>query len=112
MLLRMTSKRVQEVVDSLRPSDVVKVRKPLRVDVHHGTDAEQLQRILRQLEKMTCQFRITRLDLSICNISGQQMQRGLQGCCHSALVFLSFTLVTMRSVLREQGSLQEFCHGT
>ena len=71
MLLRMTSKRVKEVVDRLRPPAAVKVSKAFRADARHGTAAEQLQHILRQLEKMTCHCRITGLDLSSCNISGQ-----------------------------------------
>jgi hypothetical protein len=55
MLLRMTSKNVKEVVDKLRPTAVVKASKAFRADTRHGTAAEQLQHILRQLEKMTCQ---------------------------------------------------------
>jgi hypothetical protein len=49
----------------------------------HGTAAEQLQHILRQLEKMTCQCRITRLNLSSCSISGQTAERlpGLLAQC-------------------------------
>ena len=75
MLLRMTSKRVKEVVDKLRPPAAVKVSKAFRADARHGTAAEQLQHILRQLEKMTCHCRITRLDLSSCSISGQDAER-------------------------------------
>ena len=45
MLLMMTSKRVKEVVDRLRPSAFVKVSKAFRADTRHGTVAEQLQHI-------------------------------------------------------------------
>ena len=75
MLLRMTSKGVKEVVDKLRPPAAVKVSKAFRADARHGTAAEQLQHILRQLKKMTCHCRITRLDLSSCSISGQDAER-------------------------------------
>ena len=109
----MTSKWVKEVVDRLRPPAVVKVSKAFRADARHDTAAEQLQHILRHLEKMTCQCRITRLDLSSCSISGQDsVQRGLQGCWHSALAFLSLTLEAMRLAMREQGELQECCRST
>jgi hypothetical protein len=47
MLLRMTSKRVKEVVDKLRPPAAVKVSTAFRADARHGTAAEQLQHILR-----------------------------------------------------------------
>jgi hypothetical protein len=43
MLLRMTSKRVQEVVNRLRRPAVVKVRKAFRADTRHGTAAAVLQ---------------------------------------------------------------------
>jgi hypothetical protein len=95
MLLRMTSKRVQEVVNRLRRPAVVKVRKAFRADTRHGTAAEQLQHILRQVEKMTCHCRITRLDLSSCSISGQDAER-LAG-------LFELDLAT-RSALRGQGS--------
>ena len=75
MFLRMTSKRVKEIVHRFHPPALVKVRKTFREDTHHGTDAEQLQHILRQIEKMTCQCHITRLDLSSCSISGQDTER-------------------------------------
>ena len=83
MLLRMTSKNVKEVVEKLRPPAVVKASKAFRADARHGTAAEQLQHILRQLEKMTCQCHITRLDLSSCSISGQDAERlaGLLAQC-------------------------------
>jgi hypothetical protein len=53
------------------------------LDGRHGTAAEQLQHILRQLEKMTCQCRITRLNLSSCSISGKDAERlaGLLAQC-------------------------------
>jgi hypothetical protein len=47
MLLRMTSKRVKEVVDKLRPPAAVKVITAFRSDARHGTAAEQMQHILR-----------------------------------------------------------------
>ena len=71
MMLRMTSKRVKEAVSKLRPSAVVKVSKAFREDARNGTEAERLQHILGQLEKLSSQCRITRLDLSSCCISGQ-----------------------------------------
>ena len=52
----------------------MKVSKPFRADARHGTAAEQMQHILKQLEKMTSQCRITRLDLSSCSISGQDVE--------------------------------------
>jgi hypothetical protein len=66
MMLRMTSKRVKEAVSKLRPPAVVKVSKAFREDARNGTAAERLQHILGQLEKLSSQSRITRLDLSSC----------------------------------------------
>ncbi len=65
-------------MDKLHPPSTVKVRTVFRADARHGTVAEQLQHILRQLKKMTCHCRITRimkLDLSSCSISDQDVER-------------------------------------
>jgi hypothetical protein len=56
----------------------VKLRRTFWDDVRKGTaseQAEQLQHILTQLEKMTSWCRITKLDLSSCSISCQDVGR-------------------------------------
>jgi hypothetical protein len=70
-MLRMTSKRVKEAVDKLRPPAVVKASKTFIKDARNGTAAERLQHIIfRRLETMTPQCRVTRHELSSCNITG------------------------------------------
>ena len=62
----------------LRPPTIVKLRRTFWEDVRNGTAAEQaegLQHILTQLEKMTSWCRITTLDLSSCSISCQDAGR-------------------------------------
>jgi uncharacterized protein (DUF3084 family) len=77
-LLRMTSKRIKEVVDKLRPPTVVNthvIGSPFWKLVRDSTAAERRQHILMQLEKMTSRCLITTLDLSFCSISSQDAER-------------------------------------
>ena len=54
IMLRMTSKRVKEAVDKLRPPAHVKASKTFIKDARNGTAAERLQHIIfRRLETMT-----------------------------------------------------------
>jgi hypothetical protein len=101
-------------VDKLFAPAVVKASKACNADAaRHGIAAEQLQHILKQLGKMTCQRHITRLDLSSCSISGQDAERlAGPGCWHIALAFLSLTFLsliclTMRLAMRELAVLPQ-----
>ena len=67
IMLRMTSKRVKELVDNMRPPVVVRWRKSFLEDQLNGTAtaAEKLQLVFRQLAAFTAGTRITTLDLCL-----------------------------------------------
>ena len=70
----------------------MKLRRTFWDDVRKGTVAEQaelLQHVLTQLEKMTSWCRITKLDLSSCSISCQDVRR-LAGLTASLLNMLTY----------------------
>ena len=71
VMLRMTSKKVQDAVDQLRPSTVVK----LNITFWNGARAEPRQTNMTELEKMTCRYRIATLDLRSCSMSCQDAER-------------------------------------
>jgi hypothetical protein len=52
-MLRMTSKRVKEVVDKMRLLAVVRFGRSFWDDTRHGTGAEKVQFVIRQLTLMT-----------------------------------------------------------
>jgi Ran GTPase-activating protein (RanGAP) involved in mRNA processing and transport len=74
-MLRRTSKRVKEIVDKMRLPAVVRLSTSFRYDARNGTAAEQLQLVMRQLTLMTGWCRITTLELSFCDIKGQDAER-------------------------------------
>ena len=70
ILLRMTSKRVKEAVDKLRPPAVVRVRTKFVTDTRNGSSTyTKMEYILTQLARLSACFSITILDLSPCDIS-------------------------------------------
>ena len=69
-MLRRTSKRVKEVVDKMRLSDVVRLSMSFWYDTRNGTKEAKLEFVLRQLAAMTGWCRITTLELGLCSITG------------------------------------------
>ena len=64
ILLRMTSKRVKELVDKVRPPAVVCWRRSFLEEELNGTAAEKLQLVFRQLAELSARCRITTLELA------------------------------------------------
>jgi hypothetical protein len=62
-MLRMTSKRVQEIVDKMRLPAVVRLSRSFWNDARNGTEKDKRQFVLRQLAAMTALCRITKLEL-------------------------------------------------
>jgi hypothetical protein len=89
IMLRMTSKKVQELVDKVRPPAVVRLSRSFWEDVRNGTGAERLNRILAPLATMPTRCRIITLDLSLCNGFGPDGAGGLQECWHSVQSWLT-----------------------
>jgi len=65
IMLRMTSKRVKELVHKLRPSAHVRWRRSFMDDKQAGTAAEKLELVFRQLAALTAGGRITILELCV-----------------------------------------------
>ena len=82
-MLRMTSKRVKEVVDKMRLPAVVRLSRSFWVDARNGTKRAKLQFVLRQLAAMTGWCLITTLALPECEIKGPDAER-LAGAVPSA----------------------------
>jgi hypothetical protein len=70
IMLRMTSKRVKEVVDKMSLSAGVRLSRSFWNDTRNGTEKEKRQFVLRQLAAMTSLCRITTLELRYCAITG------------------------------------------
>jgi hypothetical protein len=58
IMLRMTSKRVKELVDKIRPPAVVRWRRCFLAAKLNGTAAEKLQLVFRQLAALTAGCRV------------------------------------------------------
>ena len=103
-LLRITSKKIKEVLDKLRPPTVVKTPvsgSPFWNIVRNGTAAERRQHILKQLEKITSRCRITTLDLSFCSISSQDAERLARVLAHCPSLS---ELCLARNSIQDQGA--------
>ncbi len=68
IVLRRTSKRVEEVVDKMCLPAIVRLSRSFRDDARDGTAAEKLQFVIRQLQFMTAWCRIITLELPSCGI--------------------------------------------
>ena len=105
MMLRMTSKRVKEAVSKASPTSCCEGEQGLqRRRTHNGTVAERLQHILVQLEKLSSQCRITRLDLSSCCISDQDEDKLAGVLLQKSLCPGFFTLDLSRNQIRVEGA--------
>jgi Ran GTPase-activating protein (RanGAP) involved in mRNA processing and transport len=67
IMLRMTSKRVKEVVDRFRAPAIMRMRRNLCIQYNNFSFAERLERILLQLAARAASCRITTLEL--CDVS-------------------------------------------
>ena len=54
---------------------IVRLSRSFRVDTHNGTVVERLTHIFEQLPTMETRHRITRLELPLCQIQGQDATR-------------------------------------
>jgi Ran GTPase-activating protein (RanGAP) involved in mRNA processing and transport len=75
IMLRLTSKRVKEVVDKMRLPAVVRLSSSFWGDARNGTAAEKLQFVMRQLKGLTVRCRITTLELPRCEMGRQEAER-------------------------------------
>jgi hypothetical protein len=74
-MLRMTSKRIKEVVDKMRPPAVVRLSRVFWGDARNGTAAEKLRFVFRQLTALAARCRISTLELWHCEMQGQDAER-------------------------------------
>ncbi len=76
IMLRMTSKRVKEVVDKMHPPAVVRLSESFWADARNGTAAEKLKFVIRQVILMTARCSISTLELSYCSydVKGQDAE--------------------------------------
>ena len=96
IMLRMTSKRVKELVDRIHPPADVRLRRSFVDDKLNGTASEKQWRILAQLATMPKNCRIIRLDLPNCQMRGQNAERlvGVLAQCPSlAHLILSYNAI-------------------
>jgi hypothetical protein len=77
MVLRMTSKRVKDALDKLRPPTTAILSRAFWQDVRNGNEVERLEHILAQLEKMASRCRITRLVLQSGDYSAKPKHCGM-----------------------------------
>jgi hypothetical protein len=70
IMLRRTSKRVQEVVDKMRLPAVVRLSRSFYDDARNGMNRAKLGFVLRQLAAMTARCLITTLELPGCEMKG------------------------------------------
>ncbi len=70
IMLRRTSKRVQEVVDKMRLSAVVRLSRSFWDDARNGKEREERQFVLWQLKGMSARCLIITLELLGCAITG------------------------------------------
>jgi hypothetical protein len=75
IMLRCTSKKVQEVVDKMRLPAVVRLSRSFWDDARNGTSAEKLQFVMTQLVVFTARCRITTLALPECEMNAQDAER-------------------------------------
>ncbi len=75
IMLRSTSKKVQEVVDKMRLPVVVRLNRSFRDDTRNVTTAEKLQFVMTQLVVFTARCRITTLALPECEMNSQDAER-------------------------------------
>jgi hypothetical protein len=76
IMLRMTSKRVNEVLDQMILPAVVRLSRRFWDDARNGTNREkQLEFVLRQLAAMTARCLITTLELRDIEMKGQDAER-------------------------------------
>jgi Ran GTPase-activating protein (RanGAP) involved in mRNA processing and transport len=81
--LRMTSKKVKEVVDKMRLPAVVRLSRSFWGDARNGTKEAKLEFVWRQLAAMTARCLITTLALPECAMKRQDAKRlaGVLGQC-------------------------------
>jgi hypothetical protein len=74
-MLRMTSKRIKDAIDKIRPPTEVILNMNFWSDIRNGnctvSDNEKLEFIMRQLISLVTTCQITRLELPCCNMSIQ-----------------------------------------
>jgi hypothetical protein len=76
IMLRMTSKRVNEVLDQMILPTVVRLSRRFWDDARNGTNREkQLEFVLRQLAAMTARCLITTLELRDIEMKGQDTEK-------------------------------------
>ena len=75
IMLRMTSKRVKDVVDRARLPAVVGLRRSFLDDARHGTFSQKLKLVFAQLVLLVERCRITGIDLSFCQMKGKNVER-------------------------------------
>jgi hypothetical protein len=63
IMLRRTSKKVKEIVDTMRMPAVVRLSRNFWGDSRNGTSAEKVQIVMRQLPLMTAWCRMSTLEL-------------------------------------------------
>jgi hypothetical protein len=63
IMLRRTSKKVKEIVDTMRMPAVVRLSRSFWGDSRNGTSAEKVQIVMRQLPLMTAWCRMSTLEL-------------------------------------------------
>lgn len=84
IMLRMTSKRVKEAIDKIRPPTEIILNKSFWTDSFHynSTTNEKLEFIMRQLISLVNTCQITRLELPCCNMSIQleRLEKTLTQC--------------------------------
>jgi len=103
-MLRMTSKRVKEVVDKMRLLAVVRLSRSFWGDARNGTAAKKRHFVLRQLAAMTAQWNITTLELPECDMKGQDARlAGVLAQCRT-LVHLDISLFPGLSCLLSHGT--------
>ena len=64
IMLRRTSKKVKEIVDTMRMPAVVRLSRSFWGDSRNGTSAEKVQIVMRQLPLMTAWCRMSTLELT------------------------------------------------
>jgi Leucine-rich repeat (LRR) protein len=74
IMLRMTSKRVKDVMDRVRLPAVVSVRRSFLNDPARGTVTQRLKQIFAQLVLLVDRCRITAIELSGCQIKGKYVE--------------------------------------
>jgi hypothetical protein len=75
IMLRRTSHRVKSVLDKMHLPAVVRLNRIFLDDTRNGTAAEKIHFVMRQLPLMTVCCRISTLELTECDMKGQDTER-------------------------------------